>query len=352
MGGSPAGGNLVSGIFLYIAATSIVGGILSLLFATNAGTGVAAAVCGMCFVVLFAAAVALRPGTGMDSVRSTLGVVSVLFLVACFGLVVGVADRAPIDTQTQLVRAAVAAGLFTLGMGLVAALIPSAVAAGLAMLGLVGTSVLASAAAGVSGVGLAAAAVVGAVVALELPVRVPHLAPHSGAASWMTNLTSPLLAASATVMAASFHGTPVAAAGLVGAALAVIAWRRRAVVAAISAAVPLSLVEAYVIVQMVGSDRVGVGLVELLIGLIVLVVVAVVRTRAQGRARAVRPRRVLPEELLLVAAAVVALIALSDLGPGGSIFGPGNPLFSPGFGSTEPTPSPLPPFPEVPTPPA
>ena len=349
----PGGGNLITGIFLYLGGASVLGGVLSLLAANNAGTSISAAVSGVSFVVLFFVAVALRPGIGMDSVRATLGVLSIVFLVVCFGLVVGLGDRHPADTSTELVRAAVAAGLLAVGMGLVAALVPSAFAAGLSVLGLVGTVVLASAASGVTAPGLAAAAAVSAAVALEVALRVPQLRAHPSATAWMVNVAAPLVALPITVLAITLRGTPVAAAGLAGATLAVMAWRRRAVVAAIVAAVPLSLVEGYVVVQVVGGDRVGLGLVELLIGLVVLVAVAVAGMRMRGRVvRVARERPVLLEEVLLAATAVVALIALSDLGGGTSgPFFPGNP-FSPSGSGTNPAPSFSSSFPPVPTFPA
>jgi hypothetical protein len=327
--------------------------VVTLLVANNAATAVAAAVSGVAFAVLFFVAVALRPGIGMDSVRATLGVVSILFLVVCFGLVVGLGDRHPPDTSTELVRAAVAAGLFAVGMGLVAALIPSAVAAGLSVVGLVATVVLACGAAGVTAPGLAVAAALAAVITLEAAFHVPQLRVHPSATVWMVNIAAPLVVLPITVLAITLRGTPVAAAGLAGAAMAVMAWRRRAVIAAILAAVSLSVVEGYVILQIGGTDRIGVGLVELLIGLVALVAVAVASLRMRGRVRVARERAVLVEEVLLAAAAVLALISLSDLGGTSGPFFPGNP-FSPGApGTVFPTPVPpaFAPLPTLPVPP-
>jgi hypothetical protein len=342
----PRSGSLTAAIFLYLGGTSVLGGIVSLLAANDVGRGAAAAVCGVSFVVLFFVAVALRPGVGMDGVRATVGVLSILFLVACFGLVVDIGDRQA-DTTTQLTRAGAAAVLFAVGMGLVGVLIPSAVAAGLSVLGVVGTAVLACAAAGTTPPGLLVAATVSAVLAVEAAFHVPRLVAHPATTVWMVNIAAPLVALPVTALALTLRGLPIVAAGLAGAALAVTASRRHAVVAAIVAAVSLSVVEGYIVVQLVGTDRVGLGLAELLIGLIVLVVVAIAGLRMRGRVRGARAASVPVEDVLLVATAVVALLALTDLGMLGGSF-PGNPFPSPGgFGTT--TPQPLPTFPPLPS---
>lgn len=337
--GPRTGGGFARGVFLYLAATSLTSGIATLLAGAHLGNGTAAAILGVIFVVLFFVAIMLRPGPAMNPVRATLGVVSVLFLVGCFALAVGAADQGGVDTSTQLVRAAAAAGLFMLGMAGVAVLIPSAVAAGLAMLGLVATVVLASAAAGVEGFGLAVAAVIAGVVDLELAFRAARLRAHPGALTWMVNVAALLTGAAATTLGISFHGTAVACAGLVGLALALSAWRWHAVVAAVAAVFPLSLVEGYAIFNATSSDSTASGVVILLVGLVLLVLIALAGMRMGKAAVTSRGRLVVFDELLLLAAVAMALVALTEVG---SSFTPfqGTP-FAPGgsFGTTNPEPT-------------
>jgi hypothetical protein len=350
--GPRTGGSLARGIFLFLGAASLVSGLGSVLAAKGNGGGLAAAVLGVAFAVTFFVALMLRPGTGLDPVRATLGVLSILFLVGCFSVAVGLGDQGPVPSSTGLVRGAVGAGLFTFGMAGVGMLIPSGVAAGFAMAGLVVTVELAAAAAGVENFGLAVAGLVAGVVALELAFRVPRLRAHPAAGAWMVNIAALFTGLAATALAFSFQGTAIAAAGLTGAALAVVAWRWHAVVAAVVAALALSMVEGYIVVNAVGGDSAAEGVVVLLVGLVILLLVGVLGMRARGEVGQAGPRRFLPDELLLVAAAAVALIALSEVGGG---FG-GLPHFPFGssFGSSAapsfqpiprgPTPFPLPTF--------
>ena len=345
------GAGYARGIFLYIGATSVIGGVASVLAGAHVGSGAGAAVLGVAFVVLFFVAMMLRPGPAMDPVRASLGIVAVLFLVGCFAVAVGAADQGPIDTGTQLVRVAAAAGLFTLGMAGVGMLIPSAVGAGLAMLGLVVTVVVASAAAGVEGFGLAVAAVLAAVVALELAFHAPRLGSHPGASPWMVNVAGLAIGAAATVLGISFQGTAVASAGLVGAALALVAWRRHAVVAAVAAVAPLTLVEGYVVASATSSDTTAAGAAELLVGLVLLIVVGLVGMRVRDGSAPPRRRLLVPEELLLLAAAAMALVALTQVGSGFTPF-QGSPFAPSGGSFGSPTQEPLPTFAPFGTPPA
>jgi hypothetical protein len=347
--GPRTGGNLARGVFLFIGGVSVLSGLGSLVSRNGVGAGLAAAIFGVAFAVTFFVAMMLRPGQGLDPVRSTLGIVSILFLVACFALAVGVADQGPTDARTQLIRAAVAAGLFTFGMAGVGVLIPSAVAAGLAMLGLVTTVELACAAAGVVLFGFAVAGVVAGVAALEVAYRVPRLRVHPAAPVWMVNVAAVLTGIAATALGASLQGTALTATALAGVALVVVAWRWHAVVAAVVAVWPLSLVEGYAIAYAVGNDSTSAGVIVLLVGLVVLMLVAVLGMRARGAPREARSRPVLLDELLLVAAAAVALVSLSQVGSGTA------PFRSTPFGSgpiVEPTFAPLstpPAFPTFPT---
>jgi len=350
--GPRSGGGLVRGVFLYIGATSIISGLAVVVSGNRAGTGLAAAVFGVAFAVTFFVAMMLRPNVGADSVRATLGVVSIVFLVVCFGLASGIADPGRSDAHDEQVRVAVAAGLFTFGMGGVAMLIPSAVAAGLALLGLVATVALSSWAAGVEGLGLAAAVVVGGVVGLELAMRVPRLRAHPGAMAWMVNIGAVLVGAAATAMGVTGDGTAISAAGFAGLALLLVAWRWHAVVAAIVATVPLTLIEAYAVTKVVGGDASSQGAAALLVGLVLLLVVAVLGLRSRG----VRQGRSMPallDELVLVIAAVLALAALGSTGKGLPYFR-GGPFFGGSGGSViqpsfEPVPAPtFIPFPTLP----
>jgi hypothetical protein len=299
----------------------VLSGLITVLSGNHFGSSASAAVCGVAFAILFFIAVALRPGIGMDPVRATLGVVSVGLLLACFLLAVGALDTPSVaDIRTQLIRAAAGAGLVTLGMAVVAAIIPSAVAAGLAVLGLAGTVLLSCVAAGMSFPGLLVAGLVAAVAAFEVGLRLPWLRAHPSATVWTVNVAAALIGAAGTALALSFNGLAVAAAGLVGAALAVLAWRWRAVLAAIAATVALLFVETYVVLQAVGSDPTSQGVILLLSGLVMLMVVGITGMRLRGRVRAARTGGVLPEEIVLSAAVVLGLLALTDIKPTGSPF--------------------------------
>ncbi|HXA27842.1 MAG TPA: hypothetical protein VN193_03755 [Candidatus Angelobacter sp.] len=345
--GPRTGGHLARGVVIYIGATSVLSGLITVVGGNNVGAGLAAAIFGVAFAVTFFVAMMLRPGAGIDAVRSALGVVSVLFLVACFVLAITATDSGPTEPRTQLIRAAAAAGLFTFGMVGVAVLIPSAVAAGLAMLGLVGTVELACGAAGVEVFGFAVAGLLAGVVALEIAFRVPGLRRHPSAPAWMVNVAAVLVGAAATGLGVSFQGTALAATGLTGLALVLVAWRWHAVVAAVVAVWPLSLVEGYVIVSAVGGDTTTQGVIVLLVGLVVLLVVAVLGLRSRGRPREASRRPVLVDELVLVAAAVFALVALSQVGTASpfrtSPFGRPSPLVQPTFPPLL-TPEPFPTF--------
>jgi len=351
-GGAPppgpgSGDSFARGVFLYLGGTSLLGGVVAVVGAARIGSGAAAAIFGVAFALLFFTAMMLRPGRGLDPVRATLGVVSVLFLVACFALVVGVADQGQVDTSTQLVRAAVAAGLLTFGMAGIGVLIPSAVGAGLSLAGLVATVVLAAAAAGATGIGLAVAGLVSGAATLEVAFHVPRLRAHPAATAWMVNLAALLTGVAATILGAAFQGTAMAAVALTGAALVLVAWRWRSVAAAVAAVGPLTLFEGYAIVEAVGGDATAEGVVFLLVGLVLLMVVALVGNRARATGGD-RRRAMVVDEGLLVAAVVVALISLTQSGGGLSPF-QRSPFVNPG-GIPLITPSVTPPpFPTFPT---
>jgi hypothetical protein len=347
--GPRTGASFARGVFLYLGAASVFTGLVAMVAGNNVGAGLASAIFGVLFAVTFFVAMMLRPGAGLDPIRATLGVVSILFLVACFALAVGFADQGTADTRSQLVRVAAAAGLFTFGMAGVGMLIPSAVAAGLALLGLVGTVELACAAAGVELFGFAVAGVVAGVAALEIAFRVPRLRAHPAAPGWMVNIAALLTGVAATALGASFEGTAVAAAGLIGVALVLVAWRWHAVVAAVVATLPLSLVEGYLVSRAVGTDSTSEGVIVLLAGLVVLLLVGLVGMRARGAPRLAVRRPVLVDELLLLAGAFFALVALSQVGSGSSPFRTSP--FTPSLGQPTfavPTPPPFPTFPTFP----
>jgi hypothetical protein len=329
-------------VFLYIGGTSVIAGLVAVLGAHSVGAGLAAAVLGVAFAVTFFVAMMLRPGAGVDPVRATLGVISIVFLVGCFVAAVSVGDSGTVSANTELIRGAVAAGLFTFGMAGVGVLIPSAVGAGLAMAGLVATAVLVAAASGVEAFGLAVAALVAGVVGLELGFRVTRLRAHPSAGTWMVNVAGLLSGLAVTALALSFQGTAVAAAALMGVALVLVAWRWHAVVAAVVAVWPLSTAEGYLIVNAVGGDSTVQGVALLLVGLVVLLLVGAVGMRMRGRVAEGRHRPVVIEELLLVAAVVMALISLAGSGNFNAF-----PKVFPGSGGsvTQPTFQPFPTLP-------
>ncbi len=309
------GGHLAAGVFLFLGGISVLGGLLALLSAEGVGFPVNSIGCGIAFAALFLLAVGLRGSTRLDPLRSTFGVLAVLFLTACFAFAVVTGDGGSLADQGLRIKAAGASAVTTAGMLLVAVLVPSAVAAGFAVLALQAALVFSLLAAGMDSASqLGVSALVAAVVSLIVAVRLPALRPHRRALAWMLSVAALLAAGDALGPAIGFNGAGVAASGVLGMALALIAWRYRLVVPAIAAVPALGVLEAYLVDQVAsGTDANGRAVAILVIGVVTLLLVGLVAAGLRGRAPAARPGRAfLPEELLLVAVVVLALISLGE----------------------------------------
>ena len=340
------GGQLVAGAFLTVAGLSVTAGFISLLIAANVGYPANATACGIAFAVFFFLAVALRSGVGFDTMRATLGVVSGVFLAACF--VFAVQINGGFDEQSFRVKVAAAAGVFAVGMAVAGFVVPSAVALGLAVLGVEATVILSLlAAGGVSIAGLTVAALVAALVLLFLALRLPATRLHPRGPAWMAGVAALLAVLPASEQIGVVNGLAITSSGVLALALVLIAWRRRLLVPAIVAVPALLTVEGYVVARSVtsGTDAaVGVLVIGIVLLLVVGVVGAAMRNRARTRTGLSSPptlRGVWFEELLLAAAAVFALLSLA-VGPS-TPFPFGIPAGSIGSGS-EPAPT-LAPFP-------
>jgi len=250
-------------------------------------------------------------------VRATLGVVAVLMLDACFGFAADLnVNAGPGDTSLRVKTAAVAA-VFTAGMAVVAVIVPSAVAAGLAVLGLESAVLLSMLAAGGVGVtGYVVAGLLTALFAIAVGLRLPMLRRHPSGLGWILGVGAVLAAVASSGLSSGGSGMSVASAGLLGVALAILAWRHRSVLAAVAAVPPLFTVEGYLVEQSVGGSATEQATAALVIGIALVVAVAVVTAITRGRLRTTATARLLrPEEVLLAGAAVFALLALGQEGP-------------------------------------
>jgi hypothetical protein len=344
---APGGGHLAAGIFLTVGGLSLFAGLIELLDAQSVGFPANAVACGIAFAVLFILSVAL-PG-GRSAMRSTFGVVAVLFLVACFGFAVDLSSSAGATDQSLRVKLAGAAAVFTVGQAVVGVVVPSAVAAGLAVLGFEGMVLLSLVAGGSpSSLDLTVAGMVTAIALAVVALRAPRLRPHPSGLAWMVGVAAVLAATAAVFLGAGINGVAAAAAGSLILALALIAWRHHAVVPAIAAAPVLLVVEAYVVDQVAGQSTPTGQAVTVLASAAVLLVLAGIGAVAARRWTLARgDLRVRAEEVLLVVAAVFALIALGQ--PSRSPF----PFLRNGFGArVQPVQPTLPSQPEAPTLPA
>jgi len=309
-----SGAHLAAGVFLTVGGLSIIAGFIGIISAQDIRFPANATACGIAFAVFFFLAVALRPSVGMDGMRATLGVVSVVFLTACF--VYAVEITGTISDQSFRVKVAAAAAVFTVGMGVVGVVVPSAVAGGLAVLGVEAAVLLSVVAAGGASVtSLGVSALVAAVCVLLVVIRVPLIRPHPRGLAWMVSVGAVLAVLPASEALGSFNGLAAASSGLLALALVVIAWRHRMLVPAIATVPAILTVEGYAIAHAATSATdVAVGL--MVVGIVVLLVIAVAGAAVRGRVRTRStppvglPRALLPEELLLVAAAVLALVSL------------------------------------------
>jgi len=335
--GAPGGGHLAAGVFLTVAGLSIFAGLLALLSAQRVDFPGNAIACGAAFAVLFVLAVGRRSG-GPNPVRGTLGVVSAFFLAACFAFAVDLGGSGTFAEQSVRVKLASAAAVFALGQAVVGVAVPSAVAGGLALLGVEGTVLLSLTAAGSpSPADLVVAGLVTAIVLMLVALRLPRLRPHPGGLAWMLGAGAVFAALAALALAADANGMATAATGFLTLALALLAWRNRAVAPAIAAVPCLLVVEAYLAGQVTG-DRgpAGEAAVVLASGVVLFVLVGIGGLAARQWSIADSARRILAEELLLVAAGVLALVALGQSNQ------PVLPFLRNGFsGVTQSTPPPI-----------
>lgn len=309
------GGHLAAGIFLTVGGISVLSGLFGILAAEGVGFPTNAIACGIAFAGLFLVAVGVRPSPGLNPIRGTLGVVSVVFLVACFLFAVDIGSGAGIADQGFRIKLAGAGAVLAVGMLVVGVVVPSAVASGLAVLGVQAAVVASLLAAGMDSQSqLAVAAVVTASLLVIAAMRVPRLQRHRQALAWMVSVATFLAAADAIGLAVSFTGTAVAADGLLTLALALLAWRFRLVVPAIVAVPTLIVVEVFVIRQAVGDNGGSGPAVALLVfGVVILLLVGLGGAALRGRMPVPRGgRTVLPEELLLLGVVVLALISLGE----------------------------------------
>ena len=350
---------------LLTAALSLVGGVLGLLAARQAGFGKIALCCGATTLVLAAVAVALRRVRGLEQVRGTLAVVAGVFATACFLFADDLSDPSSHD---NLVKAAIALGILTVAEALAALTMPSAVAAFLSVLSLAVALSLAvhlSLSAPtlyelvVTQACLGLAAVLLALRVRPFPLRVAALRPHPALRRPFVAVVAVLLVGPQLgAMASTDDGFAIAAAACGGLALLILAQRLLSGWTAVGAFLVVSTLEVVLLVRAVKPTKGGTvedaataGTVSLIvIGCALLLLTAAGCLLAMRRTAPLLPRALPVEEALLAAAFALALISLAtEPGDGASIpvlpFTPAGSISGSGGGSGGPVPQPAGPQP-------
>jgi hypothetical protein len=168
----------------------------------------------------------------------------------------------------------------------------------------------------------------------------------------MLSVAALLAAVPTLVLLSDLAGSSVGAVGVLGLAFALFAWRFRLVVPAVLAVPLLLAVEAYLVTKGAG-DGTGSAVLVLIVGVLLLLLTPIAARSLRGRALRPMDRGVLPEEVLLVLAAVLALVTLSQPSGGPAPFVPGlfgaPPLPDSTFAPFERSAPPLPTFPTFPS---
>jgi hypothetical protein len=296
----------------------IGGGVIALL----AGGGdlsftVRAVICGGAAAVLLGGAVALRLVRGSDDLRGTLAITGIAFAAAC--LVFAYNPDQP-GNRDNLVKFALAAAVVTVLSWFASVVVPSAVA------GMIGVVSLATAVGagiwlvidqptyvevfvGAIGVGLAAA--------LVLP-RLALLRPHPTGLGWALGGATLVITLPAIVLMAAQDPVSIAAGATASAALLALAQRHRNLPAALGAFAGLAYLELLLVATRTGASSGALRdttqlIIFVAVGAVLVILVAVVAVLRSRARPALPPRRALPvgiAELLLVAALALSLISL------------------------------------------
>ena len=314
------GDRMAAGVLLTLAAASMIGGGIAALAAAAPGDldpTIRTVICGVIAAGLLAGAVLLRFLRGSEDLRGTFAVTGIAYAAACLAFA-WQPDVA--DPHTELVKAAMIAGLVTVLSWFAAAAVPSAVAG---MIGVVSLGISAGA-----GVWLlvdqptaievfVTAMAIGLAVALVTP-RVVLLRPHPAGLGWALGGAALVVAFPAAGLMARQDPLTMAAGATASAALLAVAQRHRNLPAALGAFGGLAYLEALLVATRTGAaDNSPQGTTQLIIIVIVgavlvalVSVAAVLERRARPWPGLRRPWPVGITDLLLLAAIVLAVLSL------------------------------------------